>query len=185
MPKSFFAMITPLVSGGSPPRPDQGLPGEQPGIDNSLPPFPAHPIVIPPDGIAPGVPSHPIYIPPIPDNSLPPSVMPPIYIPPDGIAPGVPTHPIFLPIYPDQGLPPAGGGGQPPKPDQGLPGEQPGIDNSLPPIELPPLPEIPDDALALVMVKVPGTEAEWRIISKNSELLPPTHPTPKAGKAKR
>jgi hypothetical protein len=29
---------------GNPPRPDQGLPGDQPGIDNTLPPGPVYPM---------------------------------------------------------------------------------------------------------------------------------------------
>jgi len=209
MPVSFYALITPLSGGNRPgvgggERPDNTLPQPQPPTggggggerpDQGLPPFPSHPIIIPPDAIAPGVPTHPIYIPPIPDNSLPPFIQHPIVIPPDAIGPGVPTHPIYLPVYPDQGLPgqgSGGSGGQPPKPDntlpgqrpkpdQGLPGQQPGIDNSLPPVELPPLPEIPDDVKALVLVKVPGQAAAWMVIDSNSDLKPPTHPTPKGG----
>jgi len=194
MPRSFYALITPLLGNrpgaGGGERPDNSLPGEQPGIDNSLPPFPAHPIVIPPDGIAPGYPSHPIYIPPIPDNSLPPFPAHPIVIPPDAIAPGVPTQPIYWPAYPDNSLP-----GSQPKPDNTLPGAQPGIDNSLPgsqpgidntlpPIELPPLPEVPDDTIAIVLVKVPGQPAEWVVYTGGAELLPPTHPTPKGKRGK-
>lgn len=189
MPKSYYALITPLFSDA---RPDQGLPGEQPGIDNSLPPFPAHPIVIPPDGLAPGVPTHPIYIPPIPDNSLPPSVTPPIYIPPDAIAPGVPTQPIFIPPTPDNtlpGQPPRPDNtlpGQPPKPDQGLPGSQPGVDNSLPPIQFPPLPDIPEDAVGVVLVKMRGQEAEWMYVTEDDELKPidgdVVQPTGRGGK---
>jgi hypothetical protein len=45
---------------------------------------PTHPIVIPPDAIAPGVPSHPIYWPIAPDHSLP------------GPQPH-PEHPIVIP----------------------------------------------------------------------------------------
>jgi hypothetical protein len=80
----------PIAPGGPPPgiwggRPpayvDIGPPAPQPG--------PSHPIVIPPDAVAPGVPSHPIYIPVYPAH--------PIVIPPGAIAPGVPTHPIVLP----------------------------------------------------------------------------------------
>jgi hypothetical protein len=68
--------------GGRPPNyVDIGLPGPQP--------HPEHPIVIPPDAIAPGVPTHPIYIPVYPAH--------PIVIPPEAIGPGVPTHPIVLP----------------------------------------------------------------------------------------
>jgi hypothetical protein len=62
--------------GVAPPRPDQGLPGSQPQ--------PEHPIVIPPDAIAPGVPSHPIYWPIHPDQGLP------------GTQPH-PEHPIVIP----------------------------------------------------------------------------------------
>jgi hypothetical protein len=35
---------------GDQPRPDQGLPGAQPRPDHGLPPFPSHPIELPPDG---------------------------------------------------------------------------------------------------------------------------------------
>jgi hypothetical protein len=52
--------------------------------------MPGHPIVIPPDSLAPGTPSHPIYIPP-------PQPAHPIVIPPDAISPGVPSHPIYIP----------------------------------------------------------------------------------------
>ena len=178
MPRSYYALITPLVRPGGGERPDNTLPGQQPGggerPDQGLPPFPSHPIVIPPDGIAPGVPTHPIYIPPIPDQGLPPFPSFPIVIPPDGIAPGVPSQPIYLPIYPDQGLP----------------GEQPGIDNSLPPvIQFPPLPDpIPDEAEAIVLVKARGQEAVWMFVTDQGELLPPEGspmPTPhKTGKRK-
>jgi len=206
MPKSFYALVTPLFSDA---RPDQGLPtpqpptqpGEPPRPDQGLPPFPAHPIVIPPDGLAPGVPTHPIFIPPIVE--IPGFPTPPIYIPPDGIAPGVPSHPIYYPPHPDQGLPsqpprpdqglpPAGSGGQPPKPSQGgerpdntLPGDQPGVDNTLPPvIQFPPLPDpIPDEAEAIVLVKARGQEAAWMFVTAEGELLPPegsTTPTPQS-----
>jgi hypothetical protein len=183
MPISFYALVTPLgrsdVGGGE--RPDQGLPGQPPGIN--IPTFPAHPIVIPPDGIAPGVPSHPIFIPPIVE--IPGFPTPPIYIPPDAIAPGVPSHPIVYPPHPDQGLPgsqphpdqglpPSGGpsqGGE--RPDNTLPGSQPGVDNTLPPvIEFPPLPDIPDDAKAIVLVKMRGQEAEWMYVTEGDELKP-------------
>lgn len=179
MPISFYALITPLGRGsgaGGGERPDQGLP--------EVPVFPAHPIVIPPDAIGPGVPSHPIYIPIYPDQGLPGSQPGidnslPIVIPPDAIAPGVPTHPIYLPIGPDQGLPGQQPGidnslpGQQPKPDQGLPGAQPGIDNSLPkPIVLPPLPDVPDDAVGVVLVKMRNVEAEWMYITEDDELKP-------------
>jgi len=164
--------------GQQPPRPDQGLP-----------PFPAHPIVIPPDTVGPGVPTHPIYIPAPPVH---PSH--PIVIPPDAIAPGVPTHPIYIPPQPDQGLPqpPAGGGGQPPKPDQGLPGQQPGIDNTLPqpqpkpehPIVIPPAPPISEGDKALVLVITGENEPIWFLIDEQEHLKPPTHPQPKGSGSK-
>jgi hypothetical protein len=141
--------------------PDQGLPGSQPGIDNSLP------IVIPPDAIAPGVPTHPIYLPIGPDQGLP-GQQPGI----DNSLPGQQPKPDQgLPGQqpkPDQGLP-----GAQPKPDQGLPGAQPGIDNSLPkPIVLPPLPDVPDDAVGVVLVKMRNVEAEWMYITEDDELKP-------------
>ena len=95
--------------------PDNTLPGiEGPvdpgyGIDAGL--RPTHPIVIPPDAIAPGVPTHPIYLPVYPSH--------PIVIPPGSLAPGVPTHPIYLPVYPSHPIvipPDAVGPGQPEHP---------------------------------------------------------------------
>jgi hypothetical protein len=96
------------------------LPGQPPGywggtppnwIDNTLP------------GNQPGI-----------DNTLPGSgnrPMPPIYLPDGGhvmppIAPGgEPTHPIEIP---------PGSWVLPPQIDNSLPGSQPGIDNTLPPV---------------------------------------------------
>lgn len=146
---------------------------------------PEHPIVIPPDSIAPGVPTHPIVIPP--------QVEHPIVIPPGSIGPGVPAHPIVIPPYvdntlpgqppkPDQGLP-----GQPPKPDQGLPGSQPhpdqglpgsqpGVDNTLPgipvvpsqPIYMPPLPKDLQPGEVVVLTYTSEGTAAWTIFDKNS-----------------
>lgn len=115
------------------------------------PVYPMHPIVIPPDAIAPGVPTHPIYIPVYP--------MHPIVIPPGSIGPGVPTHPIVLPppapahpivIPPDSisdgvpehpiVLPPPGiwgGPWLPPYVDIGPPGPQP--IPGWPPVAMPPI----------------------------------------------
>ncbi len=98
--------------------------GERP--DNSLPGSPAYP-------------SHPIELPP-----LPPGIHPshPIVLPPSGAAP---SHPIFVPIEPTHPIDP---GGEPPAPDQGLPGSPAAPDQGLPgsggggtpshPIALPP-----------------------------------------------
>src|SRR3954464_11709703 len=97
-------------------RPDQGLPGQQPGIDNSLPGF-----------------SGGGYI----DNTLPPPPgiwPPPVEIwPPTPLPPGYPMPPgsIWPPVNvnrPDQSLPGSVGN----RPDQSLPGSQPGVDNTLP-----------------------------------------------------
>jgi hypothetical protein len=92
--------------------PDNSLPGDQPGIDNSLPgiegpvdpgygipvpppvwppPVPAHPIVPAPPGTPPGT-----IWPPVIDNSLP---KPPAY--PDNALPGDQPHP----EHPITGLP--------------------------------------------------------------------------------
>ena len=117
--RRFLAVITLLhelpVGGGQPSHPI-ALPGD-PWWGQDL--HPAHPIVIPPDAIAPGVPTHPIYIPVYPAHPIvippgaidpgpplkpehpivlpPPYPAHPIVIPPDSVAPGVPTHPIYLP----------------------------------------------------------------------------------------
>ena len=95
--------------------PDQGLPGDQPGIDNSLPGSQPRP-----DNTLPGSQ-------PRPDNTLP------------GDQPH-PSHPIYLPAFPDNTLP-----GDQPRPDQGLPGDQPRPEHPIyypveptHPIELPP-----------------------------------------------
>ena len=201
--RSYFALITPL-GGGSGNRPDNSLPGSQPGIDNELPGgqpgvdvpvFPTNPIVIPPDSMAPGVPSHPIYIPPI--INIPGFPTHPIVIPPDAIEPGVPSHPIHIPIGPDNSLPGSQPGidntlpGSQPKPDQGLPGSQPGIDNTLPPgisNELPPLPtDLPSGTKFLVAAQSPGGESTyvWYYVKDDgtAEQLPPTA-QPKPSKKK-
>lgn len=62
MPQMFW--IIPVESGG---RPDNALPGSQPGIDNSLPSIPGLPSNELPEGQ------------PIPDNELPPVQVPPQY----------------------------------------------------------------------------------------------------------
>jgi len=196
MPDPFLAMITPLTSGG---RPDNSLP---PYIDNTLPvppPQPSHPIVIPPDAIAPGLPTHPIYIPVYPAH--------PIVIPPGAIGPGVPTHPIVLPPpYPSHPivippgaiapgvpthpivLPPLGiWGGAPPYVDIGGPGPQPGPEHPIvlpPPGGTPVPPEVwppdPIDPLPpqlasqiVVAVHMPGQD--WVV---KTYPIGPAHPMP-------
>jgi hypothetical protein len=164
--KSFLARITPI---------DLGL-------------KPSHPIVIPPDAIAPGVPTHPIYLPPYPDQGLPTPPNLPEFPPyPDNTLP-VPERPVDpgygieeKPPRPDNTLP-----GEQPYPDQGLPGPQPRpehpivyppeINNGLPvtpglppivpepPIVLPP--DLP--AGSILVVPVPGGD----------ELEPPEHAPP-------
>jgi hypothetical protein len=120
--QSFLARITPIASDA---RPDNTLPGQQPGIWGPNDPRPTPPIYIPvPPPPESGLsPEHPIYIPivpahpiviPLPPNDLHP--MPPIYIPPGPVDPGYgidaglrpehpiynpppqPTHPIYIPI---------------------------------------------------------------------------------------
>jgi hypothetical protein len=98
----------PIAPGGGPAHPivippDAVAPGVPSHPIYLPPPEPAHPIVIPPDAIAPGVPAHPIVLPP------PGSPEHPIVIPPDAISPGVPSHPIYLPGTPAHPivLPPA------------------------------------------------------------------------------
>jgi hypothetical protein len=112
------------MSGG---YPDQGLPGDQPGIDNSLPgmqPGIDNALPEPPPGIWPppslGNPIVPIG----PDNTLP--VQPGTIWP----SPGGPVYPTTGPVRPPTGsTQPLPGGG---RPDNTLP-SQPGVpDNTLP-----------------------------------------------------
>jgi hypothetical protein len=127
MGQPFLAYVIP-VSGG---QPDQGLPGQPPGIWPG-PGFPTHPIAPggPPPGIWPGQPGH------RPDQGLP---QPPGIWPnppgggnrPDqGLPPGtvIPPPQVGIPIFPGQ-LPSFGGEGG--KPDQSLPGGQPGVSNPI------------------------------------------------------
>ena len=134
---------------GIPVYPDQGLPGSQPGPDNSLP------------GGRPPHPWFPGHRPNRPDQGLPGGGYPGQGRPDQGLPPFATQLPVFpfdpskppSNARPDNDLPlregqrfevkwspyygfvlvpvdgPESGGG---KPDQGLPGEQPGIDNSLP-----------------------------------------------------
>jgi hypothetical protein len=103
-----------LVSGN---YPDNSLPGDQPGIDNSLPPYidntlpPAPPGVFPPPTI-----SNPI-VPIPPGTSVPPGTIWPSPGRPDNTLPGQPPRV-------DNTLPPGV--------DNTLPGSQPGVDNTLP-----------------------------------------------------
>ena len=177
MAEPFLALITPLSSGGVPTHPIAPG-GPPPGIWPD-PGHPAHPIVIPPDAIAPGVPTHPIYLPPViwpsPGHPAHPIVLPPgsigpglpthpivlpppahpshpIVIPPGAIAPGVPTHPIVLP--------PLGiWGGAPPYVDIGGPSPQPRPEHPIapggPPPGIWPSPGHPDNSLPLPPTMVP------------------------------
>jgi len=162
-----------IPPGQLPVYPDQGLPGQPPGIWPS-PGHPAHPIAPggPPVGIwpspghpahpiapggSPGRPSHPIFWPPYPDNSLPPYPAHPIAPGGPGTSPQPPTpgYPVQLPSFtPEDGgwvwsfIPGYGWGWSwipnpnPARPDNSLPGPQPGIDNTLPtpPTEPPAVP---------------------------------------------
>lgn len=149
--------------------PDNTLPGQQPGTkppwaggpggptppypDAGLPPFPSHPIVVPPGGSWPGLPGRPPY----PDNSLPAFPSHPIVVPPGGNWPTPPTPPggpsgpvypmppsvgtpielvaVFVPgvgyvIVPKSALPPTTPPTQPPHPDNTLP--TPPVDPNAP-----------------------------------------------------
>jgi hypothetical protein len=126
---SRVAIITFLDTGAGP---DQGLPGQSPGIWPS-PGYPTHPIA--PGGgpsTGPGFPTHPIA----PGG-------PPVGIWP---SPGYPTHPI-APGGPPPGVwpsPPVGvwpnppGGGNYPSHQPVFPFPPVGPDNTLPPEETPP-----------------------------------------------
>ena len=134
-------VLTGAVMSGN--YPDNSLPGDQPGIDNSLPgsqPGIDNSLPVPPPGVwPPPVPAHPIV--PVPPGSS---------VPPGTIWPPVIDNTLPRPPYrPDNSLPGQQPGidntlpGQQPRPDQGLPGDQPGIDNTLPPSGWAPHPEHP------------------------------------------
>jgi hypothetical protein len=129
MTAPFLALITPLGSGGVP---DQGLPGQPPGIWPS-PGHPSHPIA--PGGQPPGYWGG--VAPPYPDQGLP--GRPPY--PSQG--PGFPTAPIMLPPY----VP-----GGPPVSIWPNPG------NPAHPIVLPPPPPPPPDNEA---IKPPPETGGW------------------------
>jgi hypothetical protein len=123
-----------------------------PVVTHPIQPTPGHPIVIPPTYPTNELPGHP-------DNSLP---VGPSHLPYPPITTWPPPQPVFpgLPIYPDNALPIPPGAVWPPVPgikgkvlcfvwivgvgyrwtvidpslhvDIGLPGDQPGIDNTLP-----------------------------------------------------
>jgi hypothetical protein len=140
--------------------PDQGLPGDQPGIDNSLPPHVDQglPIPVPPPGVwPPPTVSHPI-VPVPPGSSVPPGTIWPNPHPP----------------RPDQGLP-----GSQPGIDNTLPGSQPGVDNTLP--GAPPVPTQPIYNTYWMLCYTPGYG--WRYVSVDPSLtvgypLPAPQPTP-------
>ncbi len=166
----YLALITPL-SGA---HPDNSLPGQQPGIDNSLP----------------GQPPYPSQGPGFPTNPIAPGGRPPY--PSQG--PGFPTHPIAPggpPLgtwggvgqpYPDQGLPGFPETGQPGspthpivippsgnRPDNTLPGQQPGIDNSLP--------EQPQ--VGFIVAYMPGQGYRWVIVPAEVDNSLPGEAEPK------
>jgi hypothetical protein len=187
MTQPFLALITPLASGGGAPvYPAHPIaPGTPPGIwggpplypDQGLPqppPAPTHPIVIPPDTIAPGVPTHPIYIP-----APPISPSHPIVIPPDAIEPGVPTHPIYIPpgIWGPTDPRPSHPIAQPPQGGQPPTGAPP---TPTHPITIPPAPEPEEGDKALVLVVTGEHEPIWFLVDENDHIRPPsTEPEPK------
>jgi hypothetical protein len=149
-------------------RPDQGLPGDQPGIDNTLPGVPG------PVDPGYGVPLPPVTIWPTPPR--PPHVS------------GGPVPPTY-PVDPDYGLPlPPTVWPTPPKPvgpDQGLPVPirpshpiyppfGPNNDLPLPPGAVwPPLPPELSGGQYMCMVWIVGVGYRWTVIDTN---LHPAHP---------
>lgn len=103
----YLALITP-ISGG---QPDQGLPGLPP-IASQGPGFPTNPIA--PGGrppiasTGPGFPTNPIA--------------------PGGPIGSVPPPTVWVPVFPTNPIAPGGGGE---RPDQSLPGDQPGVMNPI------------------------------------------------------
>ena len=146
-------------------RPDQGLPGQQPGLWPGG--MPSQPIYLPPFGWVkpPLFPTPPIHIPPPPGIWNPAFPSFPIYIPDIGWI-NIPLFPSQLPII----LPPA------------LP---PGINiPAFPqnPIVIPPMPivDVPPGKVLVVVVTSEGSK--WGVADKNAIVTPPiygTEPTPK------
>ena len=195
MAKGIMALIIPIDQGA---RPDQSLPGAQPGIDNTLPGGQGGQI----DNTLPGdlpIPSHPIYFPlppgaPYPDQGLPGSQpypdqgLPEGQPHPDQGLPGEqpkPSHPIVLP--PDGGgwLPVYIWGPTDPRPGTGLPGAQPGIDNTLPPIELPPEGELPEDGAKIEWKAMWTPTTGWVSFAIVVPAADTPRPTPSSAKGKR
>ncbi len=141
----YKAIIVPL---DEPPVLPPGAGGEPPHVDNSLPLFPFHPIVVPPGGAWPGEPppiggGEPPYVDNTlpgdlpgsggggerPDHDLPLFPFHPIVVPPGGAWPQPPTdqprpeHPIY---YPPGTEPPVEPPVEPPTT------EPPYVDNTLP-----------------------------------------------------
>jgi hypothetical protein len=146
------------VEGMSGEYPDQGLPGDQPGIDNSLP------IPPPPPGIwPPPVPAHPIV--PIPPGGSKP---PPGTIWP---SPGHPAHPIAPGGAPPTATHPIAPGGSPPRPDQ-----------TLPPTGMDPHPSHPiASGTYWCLVYLPGFGWKYVVIDPSLEINaepPAPQPTP-------
>jgi hypothetical protein len=160
----MLAWIIPIEQPGGTPTPPIYYPPYP-----SQPPFPTHPIA--PGGQppsiwpSPGFPSHPIYNPPFPSQGP--------GFPTHPIAPGggggYPSHPIYNPPFPSQGpgfpTHPISPGGPPPgiwpnpipgRPDNSLPGSQPGVEN---PINKP-----PGDSENWKMAYVPGVGWVWAFV---------------------
>ena len=139
-------------------HPDQGLPDEQPGIDNELPALPGTPdqgLPTPPPGIwPPPSPSHPIV--PAPPGTPPGAIWPPIGHPPSW----------------------GGGWGSGNRPDNSLPGSQPGVDNTLP--GSPPGIDnsLPGSSTFWVVVGIPGVGWRYAAIDPSLQPTPPMAPTP-------
>jgi hypothetical protein len=184
----FLALITPLggdtqppVGGGTPPgiwgptdpRPTHPIAGWNPGTgtwpqppypDQGLPPFPSHPIVIPPGGQSP----------PRPDQSLPPFPTNPIVIPPGGAWPGSPPLVIWGPGDPRPQPPIAGIG-----PGGGFPGEgQPPGGGQKPPGFAGNLPAQDPTGSGWVYAFVPGYGWMWCQVPKPPTTEGPDQPHP-------
>jgi len=137
-------------------RPDNSLPGGRPVLPGNALPKPPPGVWPPPNATLPIVPAPP---------GTPPGVIwPPIGRPP------IWSGGVIPPVRPDAGLPPA-----PVRPGQGLPGEQPGIDNTLPTAPVRPDNSLPSGAF-WVVAGIPGVG--WRYICVDPSLTPDAPPPP-------
>jgi len=141
------------------PNPDPGKPGHLPSVPPGWPIIPSHPIARPGRPVDPG---YGVDSGHRPDNSLP------IPNPPPGQPGHLPSVPPGWPIVPSHPI----AGLRPPRPDQGLPGEEGTPEH---PIVLPPTPPTVPPGSYLVLVRNPDGTWMYKVVAgpRPDQGLPP------------